>query len=451
MRSISEIVKQFKRNWTEQLGNDSIEEVCRQCDQRWIRSLLNPVTTIQLLLLQVLHGNTACTALPHLSRLSFTAAAYCKARMRVKLEVLQRLLERCVKTATAQTHDAGLWLGRRVFFVDGSSFSMPDTPQLQQHFGQPGCQRPGCGFPVAHWLVMMHMSTGMITRMLTSPLRTHDMKRIARLHPELQQDDVLVADRGFCSYPHLCLLIQRGVDALLRVHQKTIVDFTPGRVHAVPGKGKSDRRKGLPRSKWLRQLGVCDQIVQWLKHSQNKPAWMSREQFAGLPDQITVRELRYPVHKKGFRVRQVTLVTTLLDDQMFSLPELAELFRRRWEIETNFAHMKTTMGMEVLKCQTVEGVLRELHAFALVYNLIREVMQQAADRQKVPVNRISFIDALRWLKSAREGDCLCDLVVLPDRKDRYEPRVKKRRSKNYRLMRKPRWQLKQNLTQQHVT
>ncbi len=448
MRSISEIVKQFKRNWTEQLSSESIEDICRECGQHWISSLLNPVTTIQLLLLQLLHGNTACTELPHLSRLTFTAAAYCKARMRVKLEVLQQLLERCVDTVVTETHDVGRWLGRRVFFVDGSSFSMPDTAELQLHFGQPGCQRKGCGFPVAHWLVMMHMSTGMITRMLTSPLRTHDMKRMAELHPELQSGDVLVADRGFCSYPHLCLLIQRGVDALLRVHQLTIVDFTPGRAHVVPGKGKSEKRKGRPRSKWLRQLGVNDQIVQWLKNPKSKPVWMSQQQFNSLPDQITVRELRYSVHKKGFRVKQVTLVTTLLDDQLYSLPELADLFRRRWEIETNFGHVKTTMGMHILKCHTVDGVLRELHAFALIYNLIREVMQQAAEHQKVPITRISFIDALRWLKSAQQGDQLNKLIVLPNRPDRSEPRVKKRRPKNYRLMKQPRHLLQQILLQQ---
>lgn len=110
--------------------------------------------------------------------------------------------------------------------------------------------------------------------------------------------------------------------------------------------------------------------------------------------------------------------------------------------------MKTTMNMHVLKCHTVDGVLRELHAFALIYNLIREVMQQAADRQGVPVARISFIDALRWLKSANRGDQLNNLVVLPHRPDRYEPRVKKRRAKTYRLMRKPRRELKQILAQQ---
>jgi len=443
VRSISEIVKQFKQSWTEELNNDSIAAACRDGGMTWISSLLNPVVTVQLFLLQILHGNTACSELSHLSRLTFSAAAYCKARMRIKLEVFQLLLRRCVDSMAIPTLDDGRWKGHQVFFVDGSSFSMPDTPQLQSQFGQPGCQRKGCGFPVAHWLVMMHMGTGMITRMLTSPMRTHDMKKTIELHPDLRSGDLLVADRAFCSYPHLCLLIERGIQAVLRVHQNTIVDFSPGRPHAIPGKGKSRNRKGLPRSRWLRSVGVHDHVVQWLKHPNSKPVWMSGEQYDALPNEITVRELRYQIDKKGFRVKQITLVTTLLDHEVYALPEIAKLFRRRWEIETNFAHVKTTMKMEVLKCKTVEGVLRELHAFALVYNLIRQVMLQAASRQDVEVNRISFIDALRWLKSAVVGDMLTTLMVQPNRPDRVEPRVKKRRHKNYRLMRKPRWQLKQ--------
>ena len=448
MRSISEIVRHFKRNWTEELNDQNIAAACSQCGMQWIRSLLNPVTTIQLFLLQVLHGNTACSELPHLSRMTFTAAAYCKARMRIKLEVFQLLLQRCVAALSSQTQDSGHWLGMRVFLVDGSSFSMPDTAELQLHFGQPGYQSKGCGFPVAHWLVLMHMSSGMITRLLPSPLRTHDMKRVAELHPELKAGDLLVADRGFCSYPHLCLLAQRGVEAVLRIHQHTIVDFTPGRPHAIPGKGNSDQRKGRPRSKWLRRLGVNDQLVSWLKDSRSQPSWMSAAQFESLPEQLTVRELRYTIEKKGFRVKHVTLVTTLLDQQIYSLPEIAALFRRRWEIETNLAHIKTTMGMEVLKCQTVDGVLRELHVFALLYNLIRQVMLQAATRQGVDAKQISFVDALRWLKSAQVGEELYDLVVLPNRPNRFEPRVKKRRPKKYKLMRKPRAILKQELAEQ---
>ena len=445
MRSITEIVKQFKQDWTEEINRVNIEQACRDSGMKWTDSILNPVTTIQIFFLQILHGNTAITDLPHLARMTFTAAGYCKARMRIKLQVFELLLKRCGESLQQQTLDTGRWFGHRVLMVDGSNFSMADTPDLRRYFGQPGGQTLGCGFPVAHWLVLMHMGTGMITKMLTSPLRTGDMTRMAELHPELQEGDVLVADRAFCSFPHLCLLIERGVHAVLRIHHQTIVDFTPGRPHVVPNKGTGSKRTGLPRSRWVRSLGKADQVVVWLKNSKSKPRWMSPAQFATLPDEIVLRELRYQVHQKGFRTKVITLVTTLLDADVYSLPELADLYRRRWEQETNFGHVKTTMKMEILKCKTVDGVLRELHVFALIYNLIRLVMLQAAERQCVPTNRISFIDALRWLDAAQPGDALSKLVVLPHRPHRYEPRVRKRRPKKYKLMNKPRLQLKKEL------
>jgi len=287
--------------------------------------------------------------------------------MRVQLEAFSTLLEQCVGKLQQETFDARRWLGHRVFHVNGSSFSMPDTPELQPHFVQPGEQKPGCGFPVAHWLVMLHAGTGMITKMLAAPLRTHDMSKTVELYPELQANDLLVADRAFCSYAHLALLLQCGVHGLLRIHQRTIVDFTPGRAHVDPKGSQSDRKKGMPRSRWIKQLGATDQIVEWLKPI-NKPRWMSKEQFALLPSSIEVRELRYTIHQKGFRPDVITLVTTLLDSERYTLSYLSEQFRGRWAIETNFGHLKTTMKMDVLKCKTVEGVLRELHAlFVLQY------------------------------------------------------------------------------------
>ncbi len=443
MRSITDVVRNFKQNWTEELSVTAIAQACREAGMSWRDTTLNPIVTIQIFFLQVLHGNTACEHLSHLTGMSFTAAAYCKARMRVPLEVLRTLLARCVDQLHQETFDAGRWLGHRVFHVDGSSFSMPDTPQLQAHFGQHGQQKPGCGFPTAHWLAMLHAGTGMITKMLASPLRTHDMSKTVQLHPELQANDLLVADRGFCSYAHLALLLQRGVHGLLRIHQRTIVNFTPGRSHIDP-RQKQHGKRGMPRSRWIKQLGATDQIVEWLKPT-NKPDWMSRKQFAALPASILVRELHYTVYEKGFRPKEITLVTTLLDSERYSLPALAEQFRQRWEIETNFGHLKTTMKMDVLKCKTVEGVLRELQVFALIYNMVRQVMLEAANRQQVDIRRISFIDALRWLQAASPGDELPKIVVNPYRPNRLEPRVKKRRPKTYPLMNKPRRQLKKEL------
>ena len=444
MRSITEIVGRFKQNWTEELSPHAIAEACRDVGMQWYESALNPVVTIQIFFVQILHGNTACEHLSHLTGLSFTAAAYCQARMRVNLAALHLLLERCVAGLQQETFGAANWLGHRVFHVDGSSFSMPDTSPLQAYFGQPGQQQPGCGFPVAHWLVLLHAGTGMITKMLAAPLRTHDMAGVAELHPELHAGDVLVADRGFCSYAHLALLLQRGVHGLLRIHQRTIVDFTPGRTHVHPCQGKADRKRGKPRSRWIQPLGAHDQIVEWFKSS-NRPQWMSESQYAALPVSLVVRELRYTIQEKGFRPTKITLVTTLVDADRYTPSALASLFGQRWEIETNFGHLKSTMKMDVLKCKTVEGVLRELQVFALIYNMVRQVMLVAARRQEVDVRRISFIDALRWLQTAQPGDQLPKLVVNPLRPHRIEPRVRKRRPKNFPLMKKPRRQLKKEL------
>ena len=172
---------------------------------------------------------------------------------------------------------------------------------------------------------------------------------------------------------------------------------------------------------------------------------MNAPQFAALPASIVVRELRYTIQAKGFRTTEMTLVTTLLDAERYPFSALASLFGQRWEIETNFGHLKTTMKMDVLKCKTVEGVLRELQVFALIYNLVRQVMLEAARRQEVDVRRISFIDALRWLQTAEPGDQLPKLVVNPWHPHRIEPRVRKRRPKEFPVMQKPRRRLKKEL------
>jgi hypothetical protein len=442
--TLTHVVKQFQQDWTGQLEPEAILTACRGAAYRWRERMLDPVTTTQLFFVQILHGNTACTHLRHLTKLNVTASAYCQARMKLPLAVFQQLLRAVSDAVQPEALDQGRWLGHRTFWADGSSFSMPDTPALQEHFGQPGKQLPGCGFPVAHILALFHAGTGIVLQMLAAPLRTHDLSEVVRLHPALRSGDVLVADRGFCSYAHLALLVQAGVHAVFRLHQKHIVDFTPGRPHVEPrarGKGPT---KGQPRSVWLQQLGPHDQRVQWLKPLAG-PQWMDEEQFAHLPDRLEVRELHYQVHRKGFRVKKITLVTTFLDATLYPVEALAQLYYARWGIETNFAHLKTTMGLDVLKCKTVDGVLKELIVFALIYNLVRLVMIQAARRQQVAIDRISFIDAARWLAAARDDELLSLLVVNPHRPYRYEPRVRKRRPKQYPLMQKTRQTLRKSL------
>lgn len=442
--SIADVVRQFKQAWTTHLDDRAIVAACHGAGHTWRDRLLDPVRTMRLFFLQILYGNTACTHLPHLSGLSFSATAYCEARKRLPLAVFETLLEHTTKQLNNDLRGAARWLGHRLFLLDGSNFSMPDTAQLRNYFGQSGQQQLGCGFPVAHWLVLVHAATGMVLKMLTAPLRTHDLSGVMELHPALERNDVLVADRAFSSFAHVALLLARGVHAVFRAHQRLLVEFTPGRPHVSPTGGKSSRKKGRPRSRWLKLLGVKDQLVQWLKPA-DCPSWMSAEQFAALPLQMVVRELQYRVARRGFRTDVVTLVTTLLDPQRYPVEELAALYGQRWSIETNFDHLKTTMKLDVLKCQTVDGVLKELTMFVLVYNLVRLVMLAAAARQRVDVERISFVDALRWLAAAQPDQPLGRLVVNPHRPWRVEPRVRKRRPKEYPLMRAPRFALRQRI------
>ena len=438
--TIPEILRQFKADVAKALSPEIIRKVCDLLGHVWRERVLDPVTTIQVFLLQILHGNTACTALSRLAGLPFTATAYCAARKRLPLMVFAVLVQRVCDALIPEIDQTGRWHGHRTWTMDGSSFSMSDTAELQAGFGQPSAQAKGCGFPVAHMLALFHAGTGFLQRVLASPLRTHDMKHAASMHPDLQQGDILVADRAFASFAHLALLFMRKIHAVFRGHQKQIVSFRVGRKHTKQAKPA----KGLPRSRYVRRLGRWDQLVEYTR-PKIKPTWMDEDTYAALPETLLLRELRYLTPQRGHRTQVITLVTTLLDADTYPATELAALYLSRWQIEVNFRHLKTTMGLEVLHCKTVEGVLKELSMFAIAYNLVRLVMLEGSRRQQVPLERISFVDALRWLRDTPAGVLLTQLVVNPYRPDRIEPRVLKRRMKEYNLMNKPRPELRKAL------
>jgi hypothetical protein len=448
--SVTAVLKRLKTEWVTQLQPEAIIAACEEAGYTsWRDRVLTPATTIQLFLLQILHGNTACSHLPHLSGIRFSASAYCQARAKLPLHLFALLLTRLCTSAQPHVSEEGCWHGHRTFLVDGSGGSMPDTPALQQAFGQPTVQRPGCGFPVVRLLGLFHAGTGLLLKLVVAPLLTHDLALVRAVHPSLQAGDVLVADRGLCSYAHLALLAQAGVHAVLRLGARQLVDFTPGRPFVMPGVRRTPAVKGIPRSRWLKALGVHDQLVTWLK-PKTRPSWLTRETLAALPEALVLREVRYHIGTPGFRTREITLVTTLLDAEAYRVSDLAELYRRRWQVETSLAQLKTGMQMDVLHCKTVAGTLKELTVFALVYNLVRLVMLQSATLRHTAAERISFLDALRWLGAPRSGMPLVALIVNPLRPHRVEPRVKKRRPKSFPLMLKPRRELRQRLVQQEI-
>jgi hypothetical protein len=278
-------------------------------------------------------------------------------------------------------------------------------------------------------------------------LRTSDFAGLADVLGLLKAGDVLVADRGFGSFAGPALALSRGIHAVFRLHRKQIVDFTPGRAHARPGQKRGP--KGIPRSRWIRAYGLTDQLVEYFKPAE-RPDRMSEREYRALPDSILVRELRYRVEVPGFRTREVTLVTTLIDADAYPADELASLYGTRWRVEEYLKALKQTMKMDVSKCMTVDGVLKELTMYALAYNLVRVTMGRAASRQAVVPDRVSFIDALRWLRGAEAEEAMPELVVNPWRPGRSEPRCKKRRPKQFDLMRLPRAELRKRLREKDL-
>jgi hypothetical protein len=258
-----------------------------------------------------------------------------------------------------------------------------------------------------------------------------------------------VAARGLCSSAPLALLVQAGVHAVLRVGARQMVDVTPGRPFVRPSVRRTAAVKGVPRSRWLNTIGVPDHLVAWLT-PKTCPSGLTRQALAALPDAFVRRARRDHLGTPGFRTRQITLVTTLLEAEVYRVADLAELYRRRWPVETALAQLKTTMPMDVRHGKTVPGVLKEVTVFAIVYNLVPLVMRHSATRQHIAVERISCLDALRWLSAPRTGSPLVALIVNLIRPHRVEPRVKKRRPKSFPLMITPRQELRQQLVQQEL-
>ena len=433
---------------------DRIDQLARQANHTFRNTILTPGHTLRLFVQQVAHGNIACSAVRHLAGQEFSDSAWCQARLRLPLEVIRQVHRRLIDGARQElsaVDDLGdsayRWRGHRLHVVDGTSDSMPDTPELRRHYGVPSGCREGLGFPMSHLLILMDHRSGLLIDCIDSPRTTSDVSQTPPMHQHLQVGDILLADDAFAGWGHLALILQANLHAIMPVHHRRIVDFTPDRAAANPRKGKSTGHIGKPRSRVKRSLGWQDQLVDYPKPLE-KPAWTSDEQWKQLRQSITLREIRRTVQRKGFRPITVTIVTTLLDPEAYPADELVELRLSRWVVETNIRHLKITLGMDILKCKTLEMIRKERLVFLLVYNLIRLLMLKMARRQGTNVNRLSFADALAWL---RFGDlqCAVDLKINPLRDGRLEPRVLKRPKKQFSYMTLPRAQLKTQLRATH--
>jgi len=422
---------------------DTITAYCRQAGHRWRASVWSPATTLLTFLLQVLDGAKTLRAavaavLLHWAQQGRSAlpsadpAAYCQARRRLPRAVLERLVAESARRLHTRLPPQDGWHGRRVYVVDGSSVSMPDTPELQAAFPQPAGQQKGCGFPVARLVALFCWSSGALLDLALDALQVHELTLFRRLGERLEAGRLVLADRAYGGYADLACLRARGVDAVVRLHQRR---------RAAGRQGK--------------RLGPGERLVQWDRPATWRPALgLTRAAFARLPATLTLRLIRVRHAPRGFRSRTIHVVTTLLDPLRFPADELRALYRDRWTAELNLRSLKIGLGMDVLRAQSVDVVRKEILMHLLAYNLIRLLMWQAARAHGRDLHRLSFVGTLHRLRAAlplllaggrvvaaRLGvqlrrDIAGDL--LPRRPDRLEPRRRKRRPKNYSLLVKPR-------------
>jgi hypothetical protein len=409
---------------------------------RFYDSLYNPVTVLWLFLGQVIHANPtlavtvdcflAWRLTQGMAPCSADTGGYARARQRLPEALLAMLTRHTGHEVDRAAPGQWRWLGRVVKLFDGSTVSMPDTPENQAAFPQSRTQAPGIGFPLARIGVLFSLSVGTVLDLGIRRWAGKFQSELAMLRDmiaSLDAGDVLLTDRYLCSYMEIALLLGRGVDYVGRMHARRKVDFRRGR-----------------------RLGPCDHVVEWSKP--RRPEWMSAEAYAALPATLSIRAFRCRIVRRGYRTRTIVVATTLLDAEQFPRDEIAALYRLRWEAELNLRSLKVAMNMDVLRCQTPDMVRKEIWAHLLAYNLIRTVIAQAAAKHGKHPRQISFTRAMRTLEAFRPAIAhvprerlvtLYDLMLtaiasheIGNRPNRLEPRQRKRRPKPYPLMTKPR-------------
>ena len=397
--------------------------------------------TFWCFLWQMLQGNTSCRevllqliALFKLqggSAVDENTSGYCQARPRLPLPLLEEALEASAQAAGQRAPQGPLLQGRAIKAVDGSSNRLADTPENQKRFPQPTNQKAGCGFPVMRIVVLFCASSGAILAKAIDSLWKSELKLAATLLGYLRKGDILLADRHFGNFTILALLplLAEGVDLIARV---------------ATGSRRVDFRKG-------QRLGKNDRLFVWKKRARTG-RWLKKKLLVLLPDEITVRVLRVCVIEKGFRARTLTLMTTLLDAKLYPAHEIAAAYLRRWRLEMCLDDLKTTLGLEKLKCLTPDMAEKELLAGLIAHNLLRALMAEAARTHGVDLDRISFkgcLDCFRQFSAAlcqartRKGRLALWAQLLktlaadqvPHRPGRREPRAVKRRCKYQKLTR----------------
>jgi len=360
--------------------------------------------------------------------------AYCRAKARLPLTEFPKVLSATAQAADRLAPSMTRLRGRALKAVDGSTVTVSDTPKNRKAYPPLQCaDRPS--FPMLRIVVFFSVLSGAISAVATGSLAASELALVSTLSHQLSGGDILLGDRGFGCYPFIAWLkFSLGVDFI----------------------GRTTRRVDGRRRR--RRLGHNDWLILW-KRKGTPSAWLSPLQWAGLPNELSLRAVRGRCFVKGFRVRQITLVTTLLDPQRYPAQEILQAYWRRWRLEMCLDDLKTTLKMEFLRARSPQMLQKELLLRLTAQNLIRCTAAQAATEHGVALERISFkgsVDGLRHFASAmaqarsqqKRQQLWAELLhtlaadLVPERPNRREPRAVKRKKNKYPRLNGPRRQFR---------
>ena len=370
---------------------------------------------------------------------SSSTAGYCQARKNLPLTELEAILSHMSKRRPGTP--SGRLQGRRVIVADGTGVSMPDTESNQEIWPQQRHQKPGCGFPQARLCGCFDLESGMLASYALGNKKSSELPLLRKQWKHFNDGDIFLGDKGFCSYYDFSNFSDQGVDSVVTIA----------------------RRKPVKAAQADQVFGENDLLVHWKKPVFSKKSSYTKVQWEALPERLSIRQIRVTVAQKGFRTTHFYIATTLLDAELYPADDIADLYLQRWDVELSFRDIKTTMGMDILRCKTPEMVRKEIVMHMIVYNCIRQLMFESAERFGAELRRVSFkgsVQAIRqWephLNQARSSrierqrllnqlyQLIAGLIVL-ERPNRREPRVIKRRPKNYQLMTAPRHMMQETL------
>jgi hypothetical protein len=395
--------------------------------------LFPPIETLSMFMGQVLSADGSCRQAVNdavlkriiggLSRCSSQTSAYCQARQRLPTDMVSNLTRQVGGMIAESSPSWWHWQGRPVRLVDGATVTMADTEENQADFPQSSSQKPGLGFPVCRTVVLICLGSGAMLDVATGPCQgkgSDEQTLLRGMLDTLMAGDILLGDAFYPTYFLLSDLMQRGIDGVFEQYgaRKRSTDFRTGK-----------------------RLGPRDHLIV-LNKPKKKPEWMMQEQYEKIPSTLIVREF-----KAGGKI----MVSTILDSKVAPKNKLKVLYRYRWNIELDLRNIKTTLGMERLRCKTPEMAIKELWVYFLAYNMIRLLMAQAALLADQVPRQLSFKHTAQvWLSWQQRGGTNWDgatfhavLTLIGEprvglRAGRIEPRALKRRPKSFPLMTKPR-------------